>query len=62
MADEAPRAAIVPRQARKPARVVQPAPQRPRAPFLPNEPHPHGWLAKHHGQRPHALVTDEKNE
>jgi hypothetical protein len=56
----AERSPIAPRQAQKVVRVVQRPQQGPRAPFLPNDPHPHGWLAKHHGQRPHTLLTDEK--
>lgn len=50
---------ITPRQAQKPARVVRRPQQKPRAPFLPVQPHPHGWLTKHHGQI-HSLLTDEK--
>jgi hypothetical protein len=36
---------------------------KPRAPFLPAEPHPHGWLTKHQ-LRPHlaapSLLTEKK--
>jgi hypothetical protein len=62
MAEETPRAPIAPRQAQKPPRLVGCPLAKPRAPFLPNEPHPHGWLTKHHGQRPHSLVTTDEEK
>ena len=45
--------------ATKAPRRTRPAPRvQPRAPFLPKEPHPHGWLTTHQAQ-PHTLMTDK---
>jgi len=57
MTDETPRPPIPPRQAQKPPRVSRQQNHKPRAPFLPTERHPHGWLTKHHG---HPQSLDEK--